>query len=96
MAELWVIFFRRVYFGVSTLTLNQDTSREALRWVGLSPQVLEMGSPHLAPAGLPYNHPWLLGHQVQCRAELLGVTQEEVAEVTRLNPCSLYGLPWRM
>ena len=39
------------------------------------------------------NHPWLLGHQVQRLPELLGVAQEEVAEVTRLNACSLYGLP---
>ncbi len=55
VAELWVSYFRRAYFGVSTLTLNQDTSREALSWMGLSRLVLEMDSPHLVLTGLPYN-----------------------------------------
>jgi TatD DNase family protein len=86
-----------MHLGIGGLVTfkNAVWLRDVVRAVGLERVVVETDAPYMAPVPKrgKRNEPALVAHTARSLAELLGLSEAEVAEITTRNALSLFGLP---
>lgn len=95
-AEMDALMKRGAYGSITGVVTykNAENVRESLRAQGLERLMVETDAPYLTPAphrGKP-NEPAYLRHTAEFAAQVLGVSAEELGEVSTRNARAFYGI----
>ena len=84
------------YSGIITFKNNTQKIRDSLTAIPLNRILIETDSPYLAPT--PYrgkrNQPAYIIHTLEKMAQILGMSLDETALLTRQNACNLLGIKY--